>query len=136
MHTLYSTSSTDAKLKLTNSHTYFNAMVKTWISLAVDRCKERIKKAIELNETVTDKIKISTSAVDATGFFLQVGEFWKHLDWPDASVAYGLMVHMIQEICDCAQYYVGELYRSLTDHFDEEGKFLTSEKVGLFNIEL
>ena len=104
-------------------------MVQSWIFLSIDRCQERIKKAIELNETITSDVKISTSVIDTTGILLSVGEFWKHLDWPDASVSYGLMVTMIQKMCDCAQYYVGELYESLENEYDEEGKFLASEKV-------
>ena len=64
------------------------------------------------------------------GFIIQVGNFWKDLDWPDASVAYGLMVYMVQEMSDLAHFYVEQLYKAHTHLYDEHGKFMTSEEVG------
>ena len=36
---------------------------------------------------------------------------------------------MLQQMCDCAQFYVRELYSSHGDQYDEEGKFHTTEEV-------
>ena len=115
-------------LALCSSHTFFNHLVKGWISLAINRCHDRIKKAIELNEIVKGKISISTSAIDTCGFLMQVGEFWGHLDWPDPSVAYGLMITMLQQMCDCTQFYVRELH-SAYESCDHSKEFYTTEEV-------
>ena len=38
-----------------------------------------------------DEARYSSSAVDTTVFLLQYGAFWKNIDWPIASEAYGYM---------------------------------------------
>ena len=126
----------ETKLTLFSSHLWFKVHVRSWITLAVNRCRARIEKAIELNETVTDKIRISTSAIDTVGFIIQVGEFWKHLDWPDPSVAYGFMIHMVQEMCDLTQFYVEKLYQAHSHSYDQDGKFMTSEHVSHMMVNL
>ena len=61
----------------------------------------------------------------------QVGEFWKHLDWPDPSVAFAYMVTVLQQMCDLAQFYLREVYKAIGDKFNEQGQFLTSVEVGV-----
>ena len=102
--------------------------------MATERCKNYICKAIKLDEAicVTEDVKFSTSAVDTVGFLLQIGYFWKHLDWPIASVAYGYCLSIMERICECAQFYVGEVFQSLQDRnimYDDQGRFRASEKV-------
>lgn len=117
-------------------HLWFRDMVSEWFKVAADRCKNYISKAIKLDEaiSVTEDVKFSTSAVDTVGFLLQIGYFWKHLDWPEPSVAYGYSLSIMEQICDCAQFYVSEVFRSLEDRnimYDEQGRFRASEKVCL-----
>lgn len=120
------------ELKISHSHSWFKDFVQSWINQAIERCGTRIRKAIELDEPVkSDDIKISTSAIDVCGFLLQVGEFLKHLDWPDAKVSFGLMVTMVQQMSDCAQLYLKELYAALGNKYNEHGQFLTSEEVSI-----
>ena len=108
-------------------------MVKDWIQVATDKCKAYIVKAIAVDTeiTVTNDVMFSNSALDTTGFLLQVGSFWKNLEWPVASEAYGYAISVVEGISDCALFYVGEVFRKLTDKdmFDEKGHFRATEKV-------
>ena len=101
--------------------------------MATDKCKDYTAKAIaaDTSITVTNEVLFSTSAVDTTGFLLQVGTFWKNLQWPVASVAYGHAISVVQGICECALFYVGEVFKKLShdDMFDEKGQFRATEKV-------
>ena len=117
------------ELSLTSSHTWFKAHVKSWISLVITRCKALIQKSIDFNETVTDKIKISTSAVDTTGFLVQVAEFWRRLDWPEATVAYSMMVYMLQEVSDLAHFYVQQVYQARMEKYKSLSTFAASDDV-------
>ena len=71
-------------------------MVNDWIKLATTRCKERIRKAIEIDEEVTDTAKFSTSALDTKEILLQMGTFWKKLDWPLPLEAYPLITMIVK----------------------------------------
>ena len=126
-------SSMSDNLSVPHFHKWFKDMVESWIRAATNKCKDYTAKAIAADSeiTVTDEVMFSTSAVDTTGFLLQVGSFWKHLDWPVASVAYGLAVSVMQKISECALFYVGEVFRKLShdDMFDEKGRFRATEKV-------
>ena len=101
--------------------------------MAIDKCKDYTAKAIAADTeiTVTNDVLFSNSALDTTGFLLQVGSFWKHLEWPIASVAYGYAVIVIQGISECALFYVGEVFKKLShnDMFNEKGQFRATEKV-------
>ena len=120
-------------LTIPQFHKWFKDMVRNWVRMAMDKCKDFTVKAIAADSaiTVTDEVMFSTSAVDTTGFLLQVGSFWKHLDWPVASVAYGFAVSVMQKISECALFYVGESFRKLghDDMFDKSGRFRATEKV-------
>ena len=120
-------------LSVPHFHKWFKDMVRNWIRIATDKCKDYTAKAIAADSeiTVTDEVMFSTSAVDTTGFLLQVGSFWKHLEWPVASEAYGFAVSVMQKISECSLFYVGEVFRKLNhdDMFDEKGRFRATEKV-------
>ena len=120
-------------LSIPHYHKWFKDMVESWIRMAIDKCKDYTVKAIagDSEITVTDAVMFSTSAVDTTGFLLQVGSFWKHLEWPIASVAYGLAVSVMQKVSECALFYVGEVFKRLNreDMFNEKGRFRATEKV-------
>ena len=120
-------------LTMPHFHKLFQNMVKDWIQVATDKCKAYIVKAIAADTeiTVTNDVMFSNSALDTTGFLLQVGSFWKHLKWPVASEAYGYAISVVVGISDCALFYVEEVFRKLTnkDWFDEKGHFRATEKV-------
>lgn len=108
-------------------------MVKNWITLAVEKCNNLTVQAINADSAIaiTDQVKFSTSAVDVTGFLLQIGYFWKNLNWPEAIAAYGFASTMMEEVNKCAQFYIEEVAKRLTpeDVFDEQGRFRATEKV-------
>jgi len=119
------------ELLLPSSHVWFKEQGKSWVSVVTTRCKALIQKSIDFNETVTDNIKISTSAVDSTGFLVQVAEFWRRLDWPDPSIAYSMMVYMLQEVSELAHFYVQQVYEARMDKFKSLSKFAASDDVRL-----
>ena len=125
-------------LMFSDFHHWFKDMVQTWIKMATDKCKDYTVKAISADSafTVTTDVMFSTSALDTTGFLLQVGSFWKHLEWPVASVAYGHAVAVMEGISECALFYVGEVFKKLRrdDIFDEKGRFRATKKVTRVNV--
>jgi len=120
-------------LQINKYHQWFKGMVNGWVQMATNRCKSRIQQAIQLDQVVqvTDEAKFSSSAVDTKAFLLQMGSFWKHLNWPVPAVAYGFTVTVMESICDCALFYVGAVYQSLADSdmYDERGRFRATEKL-------
>lgn len=124
-------SSIEVTLQLGDSHSWFKHMVMTWIQLTIELRQNFIKKALELKEIGTNEEGkgIYVSATDLRSFLIEVGKFWKNINWPDASVSYGLMVYVVEQICECVLYYVKELYQCQTSKFDKEGKFLASQEV-------
>ena len=124
-----------SKLSFLTFHTWFEEFVPGWIKLSREKCESRIEQAIQLDEIVkiTNDLKLSTSAVDTRGFLHQTAAFWQHLDWPVASEAYGFAVSMIENMCCCAEFYVGKIFGSLNSESlqDEHGRFKASEKVSV-----
>ena len=124
------------RLSFITFHKWFEEFVPGWIKLAREKCESRIEQAIKLDEIVkiTEDLKLSTSAVDTNGFLHQMATFWQHLNWPVAHEAYGYAVSMIENMCCCAEFYVGKIFASLSSErlHDEHGRFKVSEKVTLF----
>ena len=87
-------------LKMPQFHKFFKNIVKDWIQVATDKCKSYNVKAIAANTeiTVINDVMFSNSALDTTGFLLQVGGFWKNLEWPVVSEAYGYAISVVEGI--------------------------------------
>ena len=45
---------------------------------------------------LTNEATFSSSAVDTKGFLLQVGAFWKHLEWPTAPESFTFAAAIVQ----------------------------------------
>lgn len=122
-----------SQLTIVGFHKWFEEFVPGWIDVATEKCEDRIRQAIELDEIVkiTDDLKLSASAVDTNGFLIQMATFWQHLQWPVATEAYGYAMSLIRNMCNCAIVYVGEVFSSLksSDWTDDQGRFTASEKV-------
>ena len=121
-------------LSILNFHKWlFKDMVNDWIRAAIAKCKDLITKAIAADSwiTVTNDAMFSSSALDTTGFLLQVCSFWKHLEWPVASEAYGYAISVVKGISQCALFYMGEVFENLShgDIFDKRGQFRATDKV-------
>ena len=127
------TCSIRSKLTILGFHKWFQEFVPGWIVVATDKCESRIRQAIELDEIakITDDLQMSASAVDTNGFMLQMATFWQHLDWPIASEAYGYAGSLIQNMCNCVNIFIEEVFNGLSpeEYHDEQGKFKVSEKV-------
>ena len=120
-------------LTILGFHKWFQEFIPGWIDVATEKCEARIRQAIELDEIVkiTEDLQLSSSAVDTNGFLLQMATFWKHLNWPVASEAYGYAVSLVENMCSCAGLFIGEVFASLRskDLVDDQGRFKASEKV-------
>ena len=46
-----------------------------------------------------NQARFSSSAVDASYFIMQIGTFWKNLEWPVAAEAYGYLCTIIEVSC-------------------------------------
>ena len=45
---------------------------------------------------IDNQARFSSSAVDASYFLMQIGTFWKNLEWPVAAEAYGYLCTIIE----------------------------------------
>ena len=121
------------ELTIVGFHKWFEDFVPGWIDVATEKCEDRIRQAIEMDEIVriTDDLQLSASAVDTNGFLIQMATFWQHLQWPVPTEAFGYAMSLIKNMCTCAIYYVGEVFSSLRaeDWTDDQGRFRASEKV-------
>ncbi|KAL5473221.1 hypothetical protein EMCRGX_G027674 [Ephydatia muelleri] len=101
---------------------WFKKMVLVWLSVALARCKEKIDKAVQVDQiaSVTDQVGYSSSLVDTSIFLYQVVEFWNNLGWSCPEETYTFMMELINYISEAALHYVEQIYtrvsnRSLLD---------------------
>ena len=121
-------------LSILNFHKWlFKDMVNDWVRAAIAKCKDLITKAIAIDTfiPVTNDTMFSSSALDTVGFLLQVGSFWKHLEWPVAFEAYNYAISVVKGVSGCVLFYVGEMVERLSadDMFDKKGQFRATDKV-------
>lgn len=121
---------------------WFGDAVTRWLHIARYKAMLRIRKAIEIEKTVTQMdsmVKHSTSAVDTCACFYQIKTFWKQLAWPDRVSSYGYIAKILDDICYGAVYFADLTYRKLCDagFYDEDGQFDVTEQlcVTINNIE-
>ena len=115
-------------------HDWFKYLVFHWIKEAGSRCKDQIEKAIELDKVVevTNEVKFSSSAVDASGSLIRLLNVRNDLEWPVPSERLMFTVAVVKEATDCAMIYIDTVFESMKVEyiFDSEGKFRATDKVG------
>lgn len=116
-------------------HEWFKYLVFHWIKEAATRCKDQIEKAIELDKVVevTNDVKFSSSAVDASGSLIRLLTVKRDLEWPVLSERLLFTVAVVKEAIGCAMSYIETVFKSMKREyiFDSEGKFRATEKVGV-----
>ncbi|KAJ7390160.1 BAI1-associated protein [Desmophyllum pertusum] len=119
---------------LDDYHTWFKQSVIRWLDIAQVKAKERIRKAVEIDKIlrIDASVSHSTSAIDAVGCFHQIREFWKKIDWPDASGSYVFVMQITNQICSSASYYADLLFEKMikNNYYDEDpSQFDVSEQL-------
>ena len=67
-------------LKINVYHTYFGAAVKKWLSVARNKIRYRIERAVEKEKSETAyNIKFTPSSLDVSNCFSQISQFWRRL---------------------------------------------------------
>ncbi|XP_064406997.1 protein unc-13 homolog 4B-like isoform X2 [Halichondria panicea] len=123
------------QLQMANFHKCFQRNVNQWIDLATERCRSRIKQAIELDTVVqvTEDVQFSSSAVDGTEFLLLLMKLSDELEWPAKAEAFTFKIFVVKSVCECALFYVSEVYNRLRpeDMFNQQGNFRATEKLSI-----
>ena len=125
------------ELHLVKSITWFenSNAVPDWIQIAMDRGMSFIRNAVadDAPDPVTDNVNNSRSAWHTGAFLVQMGSFWKNLDWPEQLMSFCYAVMMVNGIAECSQYYVSliadNLKSGIDKLFDEEGHLLDTKEV-------
>ncbi|XP_046862881.1 BAI1-associated protein 3-like isoform X2 [Xenia sp. Carnegie-2017] len=111
----YLTISENKEFAFDNSHVWFKKFIDYWFRVAHQKALARITKAVEIDQTVAidSSVQYSTSAVDVTCCFYQLCEFWKRLQWPNATESYLFVLKISDDICEAARHYAEELGNKL-----------------------
>ncbi|KAL5473214.1 hypothetical protein EMCRGX_G027667 [Ephydatia muelleri] len=111
----YASVANPSVLETLNIWKCYGPVVGSWVEAAWYICKERIKKAVDLDTVVrvTDGAHHSSSAVDVAVFLHQAVVFWKSLNWPDPEQAFGYALAHFQNICHCTEDYAKTIYKRL-----------------------
>eukprot|EP00731_Ephydatia_muelleri_P029270 Em0020g914a len=123
-------------LKELNIWRCYEHLVGSWVELASVMCRERMRKAIAVDEVVRemDQVMYSTSVVDANMFLHQMVSFWKSLDWPNAEQAFGYGLKHFENLGQCVLDYIETCYQQLSEKYlhDSEGRISISERICVF----
>ncbi|XP_068717844.1 BAI1-associated protein 3-like [Montipora capricornis] len=127
---------------LDDYHGWFKQSVTRWFDIAQVKAKERIRKAVEIDQLlrIDESVTHSTSAIDAVGCFHQIREFWRKIAWPIPAGSYVFVMQITNEVCSNASYYADLLFQKIVDNNYYDGdpaQFDVSEQlcVMLNNIE-
>ncbi|XP_033118451.1 BAI1-associated protein 3-like isoform X2 [Anneissia japonica] len=138
---MYLNKSDAEALVLANYHKFFKRAVQNWLSLAYAKAKQRIEKAVELDQVrqVDAMVKHSSSAVDVACCFGQIREFYSKLNWPDVEESYVFVTKITDDICQAAMFYADIIHQKLISkgYYDEEGQFDVTDQlcIAINNIE-
>lgn len=127
-------SKSDNMYALDDYHGWFKQSAMRWFDIAQVKAKERIRKAVELDQIlrIDETVNHSTSAIDAVGCFQQIREFWKKIAWPDPTGSYVFVMQITNEICSNASYYADLLFQKViqNNYYDEDSsQFDVSEQL-------
>ncbi|KAM9296342.1 protein unc-13 homolog D [Gastrophryne carolinensis] len=97
----------DAPLALSKFHQWFVDSLPNWIHKAYSTALERIQRAVQIDMLVplTELQKHSSSTVDLSTCFRQIGSTWQQLAWPDHEEAFMIMVKFTEDMCRIAVTY-------------------------------
>ncbi|XP_076331977.1 BAI1-associated protein 3-like isoform X2 [Tachypleus tridentatus] len=98
-------------------HIWFTDSVHNWLDLASRKLQQRIKKAKDLDKTISvnSSIKHSTSALDTTKCFVQIKDFLNQLNWPEVTQTFPFILKALEVIGNGATFYAKLSHHKLLD---------------------
>ncbi|XP_072501830.1 protein unc-13 homolog D isoform X5 [Notamacropus eugenii] len=97
----------DGTLDLDGFHKWFLPAIPAWLLKTYTVALTRLQRAVQMDQLVPlgEMIKHSTSAVDLSTCFAQIGHTARQLDWPDPEVAFMITVKFVEDTCKLALVY-------------------------------
>lgn len=108
--------------KLNDYYNWFSPAVQNWLEISAFKACTRIQRAVELDKLtpVDDSVKYSSSAVDTLAIFYQIKIFWQQLAWPDAEGSYIFVSKIVDDICNCCNFYAKAMAKRVDGMGDVE----------------
>ncbi|XP_036197388.1 protein unc-13 homolog D isoform X1 [Myotis myotis] len=97
----------DGVLALDSFHRWFQPAIPSWLQKTYSVALARVQRAVQMDQLVPlgELIKHSTSAVDLSTCFAQIGHTAQQLDWPDPEEAFMITVKFVEDTCRLALVY-------------------------------
>ncbi|XP_067913937.1 protein unc-13 homolog D [Heterodontus francisci] len=109
----------DSPLPLNDFHKWFSEPLPKWLQIVYNNSVEMVQRAVKKDqlESMGEKTKHSTSAVDIATCFTKIKQTWTELSWPDPEEAFVIMVKLTEDMCKIALLYcrlIGERAEELS----------------------
>ncbi|XP_018417043.1 PREDICTED: protein unc-13 homolog D [Nanorana parkeri] len=111
----------NAPLPLSESHRWFADALPSWMKKAYTTALERVQRAVQIDLLVplSELQKHSSSTVDLSTCFTQIGRTWQQLAWPDPEEAFMIMVKFTDDMCRIAITYCTMIKRRAEELSDK-----------------
>uniref|UniRef100_A0A6I8MXD4 Unc-13 homolog D n=1 Tax=Ornithorhynchus anatinus TaxID=9258 RepID=A0A6I8MXD4_ORNAN len=117
----------DSPLALDGFQRWFQPAIPSWLQKTYSVALARLQRAVQMDMLVPlgELSKHSTSAVDLSTCFAQIGHTAQQLDWPDPEEAFMITVKFVEDTCKLALVYcslVKARARELSDGHKDQGE--------------
>ncbi|XP_038597942.1 protein unc-13 homolog D [Tachyglossus aculeatus] len=117
----------DSPLALDGFQRWFQPALPSWLQKTYSVALARLQRAVQMDTLVPlgELSKHSTSAVDLSTCFAQIGRTAQQLDWPDPEEAFVITVKFVEDTCKLALVYcslVKARARELSDGHKDQGE--------------
>ncbi|EDV20864.1 uncharacterized protein TRIADDRAFT_60505 [Trichoplax adhaerens] len=118
-------------LQLDSIHLWSRCLLEVLIRNDFRDTKERITKAVQLEEVVDSNFKFSSSAVDTAGLFNKTCQLWKNIAWPEPDEAFAFVSKIVDNIANAGCFYGNLLDNRLkvAKFYDDVGSFDITEQL-------
>eukprot|EP00051_Salpingoeca_urceolata_P021299 m.331930 g.331930 ORF g.331930 m.331930 type:complete len:1291 (-) comp19773_c0_seq11:5477-9349(-) len=103
---------------LKNYHSFFEPLVKRWISQLEMQTMLWVQKSVDVDAPVmlAEGLAYSSSVVDVFSCLAQVWEFWDKLEWPEGSFETEMTGHVVQVITSSILNYTITVIEELREN--------------------
>ncbi|XP_078081396.1 protein unc-13 homolog D isoform X2 [Mustelus asterias] len=97
----------DSPLPLHEFHKWFREPLPKWLQMVYNNSVEMVQRAVKKDqlESMGEKTKHSTSAVDIATCFTKIKQTWTELSWPEPEEAFVIMVKLTEDMGKIALMY-------------------------------
>ncbi|XP_038633526.1 protein unc-13 homolog D isoform X2 [Scyliorhinus canicula] len=94
-------------LPLDDFHKWFREPLPKWLQMVYNNSVEMVQRAVKKDqlESMGEKTKHSTSAVDIATCFTKIKHTWTELSWPEPEEAFVIMVKLTEDVGKIALMY-------------------------------